>query len=80
MVDIPVKCSFEESVKDLAIKTGSYVLTRLLFKIISFLVKAIGSKEGPLGLQVAKELLELVNTSKVHGVYFGNFLTLLHEE
>ena len=50
----------------------------LPFKIISFLVKAIGNKEGTLGLQVAKELLELVNIAKGHGVYFGNFLTLLH--
>ena len=41
----------------------------LPFKIISFLVNAIGYKEGP---------LELVNAAKGHGVYFGNFITLLH--
>ena len=27
LVDIPVKCSFEDSLKDLAIKTPFYVLT-----------------------------------------------------
>ena len=54
---------------------------QLPFKIISFLVKAlVGNKEVPLGLQVAEELLELVNTAKGDGVHFGNFLTFLHEE
>ena len=47
-------------------------------EIISYQVKATGNQEGPLGLQVVNELLEVVNTAKTHGVYFGNFLTSLH--
>ena len=76
LVDIPVKCLFEERLKDLAIKT--WCSDDGYPKIISFPVKVIGNKGGPSGLQVAKELLELFNTAKGHGVSFGSFLTLLY--
>ena len=46
------------------------------FKVIPYQGKAAGSKE-PLGPKVVNELLEVVNDSKTHDVYFDNFFTSL---